>query len=89
MKAGLINHHYPTRDSLLDASRLAAPLENLSATQYNRRRWHRRLPAVLIASLLIAFGLLAAGISLEEAAWLVLIPLVCLPLAGAVALSSV
>jgi hypothetical protein len=89
MKAGLITQHYPTRDILPDASRLAAPLENLGVAQYNRRKWHRRLPAVLIASLLIAFLLLAAGISLEEVPGLVLIPLICLPLAAAVALSSV
>jgi hypothetical protein len=88
MKAGLITQHYPTRENLTDARRLVVPLENLSAAQYNRRRWHRRLPAVLIASLLIAALLLAAGISLEEAPWLFLVPLVCLPLAAAVALSN-
>jgi hypothetical protein len=88
MKADLITQHYPTRENLPDARRLVAPLENLSAAQYNRRRWHRRLPAVLISSLLIAFLLLVAGISIESVPWLILLPLVCLPLAAAVALSN-
>jgi hypothetical protein len=88
MKAGLITQLYPNKGAMPDTRRLAAPLENLGAAQYNRRSWPRRLPAVLIASLLLAVLLLAAGISLEGAPWIALIPLVCLPLAAAVALSG-
>ena len=88
MKADLTTPHYPVRETLPDLRRLAEPLENLEAARFNRRSWHRRLPAVLVASLLIVLLLLAAGISLESVPWLVLIPLVCLPLAAAVALSS-
>jgi len=88
MKTGLITQIYPAKGDLLDARRLAVPLENIGPAQYNRRSWRRRLPAVLIASLLLAILLLVAGISLEGAPWLALIPLVCLPLAAAVALGG-
>ena len=88
MKADLTTQHYPVRETLPDLRRLAEPLENLDAARYNRRTWRRRLPAVLAASLLIALLLLGSGISLVSNPWLVLIPLVCLPLAAAVALSS-
>ncbi len=37
------------------------PLETLGVTQYNRRSWHRRLPAVLISSLLISPGAPGGG----------------------------
>ena len=88
MKADLTTQHYPVRETLPDLRRLAKPLENLDAARYNRRTWRRRLPAVLAASLLIALLLLGSGISLVSNPWLVLIPLVCVPLAAAVALSS-
>ena len=62
MKADLITQHYPVREATCPTCRrLAEPLENLDAAQYNRRTWRRRLPAVLIASLLIALLLLAVG----------------------------
>ena len=84
MKAGLITQLHHAQGDL----HLAEPLQHLGAGQYNRRAWRRRLPAVLIASLLLAILLLVAGISLEGAPLLVLLPLVCLPLAAAVALSG-
>jgi len=85
MKASLITHLNPT----ISAARLpVVQLESLSASQYNRRSWRRRLPAVLVASLLVAILLLAAGISLESTPLLVLVPLICLPLVAAVALSG-
>ncbi len=88
MKAGLITHLNPADSNLHAARRRAAPLETLGATQYNRRSWHRRLPAVLISSLLLVLVLLAVGISLEGAPLLVLLPLVCVPLAAALALGG-
>lgn len=88
MKVGLINHiALPNGDQPVD-HRLAVSLDDLAAAQYNQRSWRRRLPAVLFASLLVAVLLLAAGISLEAAPWLVLLPLICLPLAAAVALNG-
>ena len=88
MKAGLITRLNPPSSDPRIARRLAAPLEHLDATQYNRRSWYRRLPAVLIASLLLVLVLLAVGISLEGAPLLALLPLVCVPLAAALALGG-
>ncbi len=88
MKAGLITNLNPPNSDPRVARRQVLPLETLGATQYNRRSWHRRLPAVLIASLLLVLMLLAVGISLEGAPLLALLPLVCLPLAAALALGS-
>jgi hypothetical protein len=88
MKAGLINHPNPShRDAPLQ-QRVVLPLERLDAAHYNRRTWRRRLPAVIIASLLLVLVLLIAGVSLDGAPLLALLPLVCLPLAGAIALSG-
>jgi hypothetical protein len=86
MKAGLITKPDQKSSNLPDARRPVLSLEGLGASQYNRRSWHGRLPAVLIASVFLAILLVAAGISIEGAPWLVLLPLVCLPLAAAVAL---
>jgi hypothetical protein len=88
MKAGLITQLYPAKGDLPSAQGLLASMQTLDAVQYNSRSWHRRLPAVLFASLLIAILLLAAGISIELTPWLSIVPLVCLPLAAAVALSN-
>jgi fatty acid desaturase len=88
MKAGLITQLNQKSSNLPDARRLALPLESLGVSQYNSRSWRRRVPAVLIASLLLAILLVAAGISIDGAPWLVLLPLVCLPLAAAVALKG-
>jgi hypothetical protein len=88
MKAALITHLNPPNSDTRSARPLASPLETLGAAQYNRRSWRRRLPAVLIASLLLVLVLLAVGISPDGAPLLVLLPLICLPLAAALALGG-
>ena len=54
--------------------------KDLGAGEYIRRPWTRRLPAVLLASLLLVGALFAMGIPFEDLVLLLLLPLLILPM---------
>ena len=76
------SHSIPSSDvkPSLSASLLPNALSrNLGVAEYSRRSSTRRLPAVLLASLLLVGALFAMGIPFEGLALLLLIPLLALP----------
>ena len=67
----------PARSAYRTASN--AHSRDFSVGEYSRRTWTRRLPAVLLASLLLVGALFAMGIPFEGLTLLLLIPLLALP----------
>ena len=62
--------------------------KNIGNEAYSRRPWQRRLPAVLVASVLLVAALFAAGIPIESTAILVFAPALLVPLLAGLALSK-
>jgi len=62
--------------------------ERMGIRAYSSRTWQRRLPAVLVASVLLVAALFGAGIPLEAAAILIIVPILIVPLIAGLALSK-
>ncbi len=66
--------------------RVSVTVRPPDVARYARKPWMSRLPAVFAASLMLVIALLAAGVTIESAPLLLLLPLLCLPLCVALAL---
>lgn len=68
------------------AARINVVLRPPEIEAYAQKPWLRRLPAVLVASLVLAAVLLTVGVTQDSAPLLVLVPLLGLPVCVALAL---
>lgn len=86
MKSSFLQAPDIGRKNTWRAARINIALQPPEIDTYAQKPWIRRLPAVLVASLVLAVVLMAVGVTLDGAPLLVLVPLLSLPICVALAL---